>query len=62
MKKNSYGGAGRSGLSSTGKTRTASSGVSAARLHQKSGASNAFGGYTKVSNSDGTFRMRKTGK
>ena len=41
---------------------TVSSGVSAARLHQKSGASNTFGGYTKVSNSDGTFRMRKTGK
>lgn len=62
MKKNSNGGSRTSGSSSTGKTRTASSGVSAARLHQKSGASNAFGGYTKVSNSDGTFRMRRTGK
>ena len=62
MKKNSYGGSRKSGSSSTGKTRTASSGVSAARLHQRSGASNAFGGYTKVNNSDGTFRMRKTGK
>ena len=61
MKKNSYGGAGRSGSSSAGKTRTASPGVSAARLHQKSGASNAFGGYTKVNRTDGTFRMRKSG-
>ena len=62
MKKSSYGGSPRSGSYSTGKTGAASSGVSAARLHQKSGASNTFGGYTKVSNSDGTFRMRKTGK
>ena len=73
MKKSSYGGFRRSGSYSTGKTRAASSGdsaarlhqksgVSAARLHQKSGASNTFGGYTKVSNNDGTFRMRKTGK
>ena len=62
MKKNSHGGSPRSGSSSTGKPRTAASGVSAARLHQKSGASNTFGGYTKVNRSDGTFRMRKTGK
>lgn len=62
MKYYSYGGAGRSGSSSTGKFRTASSGVSAARLHQKSGASNAFGGYAKVNRSDGTFRMRKSWK
>ena len=62
MKKNSYGGSRKSGSYSTGKPRAASSGVSAARLHQKSGASNTFGGYTKVNRSDGTFRMRKTGK
>lgn len=36
--------------------------VSSARLHQRSGASNAFGGYVKVSNSDGTFRMRRTSR
>jgi len=35
-----------------------SRGVSAARLSQKTGSTNAFGGYVKVSNSDGTFRMR----
>lgn len=40
----------------------ASLGVSAARLHQKSGSSNAFGGYTKVHQPDGTFRMRRAGK
>jgi hypothetical protein len=62
MTKNSNGGSRKPGSISTGKPRTASSSVSAARLHQKSGASNAFGGYTKVGNSDGTFRMRKTGK
>jgi len=39
-----------------------SSGVSSARLHQKTGSSNAFGGYTKTRSNDGTFRMRKTGK
>lgn len=36
--------------------------VSAARLHQKSGSGNAFGGYTKVNHSNGTFSMRKSGK
>lgn len=35
--------------------------VSAARLHQRSGASHAFGGYTKVQH-NGTFRMRPTKK
>ena len=58
-----YGGSGRSRSSSAGgKTGSTSRGVSPARLHQKSGSSNAFGGYTKVSKSDGTFRMRKSGK
>ena len=36
--------------------------VSDARLHQKSGASNGFGGYAKISNPEGSFQMRKTGK
>jgi hypothetical protein len=48
---------GRSGSSSRG-TR----GVSAARLNQKSGASNSFGGYTKVNHGDGSFSMRRTVK
>ena len=36
--------------------------VSAARLDQRSGSNNSFGGYTKVNRGDGTFRMRPTGK
>lgn len=36
--------------------------VSSARLHQKSGSSNAFGGYTKVNKGGGNFTMKKTGK
>lgn len=36
--------------------------ISPARLHQSSGANNAFGGYMKVNHSNGTFSMRKTGK
>ncbi|MCK5929056.1 MAG: hypothetical protein KAG80_12750 [Nocardioides sp.] len=36
--------------------------VSAARLSQRSGSRHAFGGYTKVNQSNGTFRMRKTGR
>lgn len=36
--------------------------VSSARLHQKSGFSNAFGGYAKVNRRSGEFRMRPTGK
>ena len=50
-KSNHHGNAGKSGSGS----------VSSARLHQKSGTSNAFGGYTKVAKTDGTFRMRKSG-
>jgi hypothetical protein len=34
-------------------------GVSDARLHQKSGPSNSFGGYTKVNHGNGTFSMKK---
>lgn len=36
--------------------------VSPARLHQQSGNSHAFGGYAKVHNPSGTFRMRPYGK
>lgn len=61
-KNRSYGGSSKSGSSSAGKKGSSSGGVSPARLHQKSGTSNAFGGYKKVSNTDGTFRMRKSGK
>lgn len=51
--------------SSSGTSRGASSsrsGVSQARLSQRSGSSNAFGGFTKVKNTDGSFRMRPTQK
>lgn len=34
--------------------------VSPARLHQRTGASHSFGGYTKVNHGNGTFSMRKT--
>jgi hypothetical protein len=37
-----------------------SHGVGAARLHQRTGTSNSFGGYTKVRRIDGSFTMRKT--
>ena len=43
------------------KGSSSSKGVSAARLHQKSGTSNSLGGYTKVSKGNGSFTMRKTG-
>lgn len=48
--------------SSTGSSPRRSSGVSPARLSQKSGSSNAFGGYTKVKHANGTFSMRRTAK
>lgn len=35
-------------------------GVSEARLHQHSGAENAFGGYTKVAFENGTYAMFPT--
>jgi hypothetical protein len=54
MSKRSHGGTRKSG--------TSASKVSSARLHQKSGTRNAFGGYTKVKKGNGTFRMRPTGK
>ncbi len=52
-KNSSRGGGSRSSRSSTG--------VSAARLHQKSGPGNSFGGYTKVNKGNGNFTMKKTG-
>lgn len=53
----------KNGFSKRSSASGASSrGVSSARLHQKTGFQSAFGGYTKVSNSDGTFTMRKTGR
>lgn len=39
-----------------------SRGVSAARLSQKSGSRNSFGGYTKVNKGNGSFTMKRTGK
>ena len=47
---------------SSSSSRSSSKGVSQARLSQRSGSENSFGGYTKVSRDDGTFRMRKTGR
>lgn len=44
------------------KSGSSKSSVSAARLHQKTGSSNAFGGYSKVNKGNGTFRMNKSGK
>jgi hypothetical protein len=37
-----------------------SKGVSSARLHQKAGTSNSFGGYTKVNKGGGNFTMKPT--
>ncbi|WP_272653469.1 hypothetical protein [Microbacterium sp. EF45047] len=36
--------------------------VSKKRLKQKTGKSNAFGGYEKVKHKDGSFSMKKTKK
>lgn len=41
---------------------TGSKSVSSARLHQKSGSSSSFGGYTKVNHGNGSFSMKKMGK
>lgn len=68
-KSRSYGSSAKSGSSTTGRSASTSTGksgspagsVSPARLHQKSGSNNAFGGYTKVNNGDGSFRMRPSG-
>ena len=47
---------------SSSKTTASKPPVSKARLSQKSGAENSFGGYTKVKNTDGSYTMKKTGK
>ena len=46
----------------SGKSSYSPSKVSPARLEQKSGSANAFGGYEKVKHDNNTFSMRKTGK
>lgn len=46
----------------SGKSYGSSRGVSSARLNQKSGSRNSFGGYTKVKTGNGTFSMRRTRK
>ena len=46
---------------SSPKGSSISKGVSLARLHQHSGSSNSFGGYTKVNQGDGKFTMKRTG-
>lgn len=43
-----------------GSSNGAGKGVSSARLHQKSGSSNSFGGYTKVNHGGGNFSMKPT--
>jgi len=47
---------------SSSKSSRSSRGVSQARLSQKSGSRNSFGGYTKVNNGNGSFTMKKTGR
>ena len=57
------GGSSAGGRSYSGRSSaTASGAVGAARLHQKSGSGNSFGGYTKVNHNNGTFSMRRTEK
>ena len=48
--------------SNSGKSSYTPRTVSPARLAQKSGTANAFGGYAKVKHDSNTFSMRKTGK
>jgi hypothetical protein len=50
------------GTHSTGGRSYPNTGASPARQSQPSGPANAFGGYTKVANPDGSYRMRPTGK
>lgn len=45
---------------SMGRSSSSAKAVSSARLSQKSGASNSFGGYTKVNLGNGNFTMKKT--
>jgi len=49
-----------SGKSGGGRSARAGTTVSSARLSQKSGPSNSFGGYTKVNLGNGNFTMKKT--
>lgn len=58
----SSGAKGSRGKASVNNSAYTTRSVSAARLHQKSGSGNAFGGYMKVNHSNGTFSMRKSGK
>jgi hypothetical protein len=52
---------GKSNKSSSGKgTPGYGRGVSQQRLSQKTGSSNAFGGWSKVQKSNGDFRMRRS--
>ena len=46
----------------SGPSSRAAGGASPARLHQKAGSSNSFGGYTKVNYGNGTFSMKRAGK
>ena len=46
----------------TGKSSSSFRTVSPARLSQRSGASNSFGGVTKQNHGNGTFSMKKLGK
>ena len=46
----------------SGRSYGSTRGVSSARLSQKSGSRNSFGGYTKVKTGNGTFSMRKVRK
>jgi len=50
------------GSSDASKSAPRPGAVSAARLHQSTGTSNSFGGYTKVNHNNGSFSMRKTGR
>lgn len=56
------GGGSTSGRGYGGSNVRATGAVSAVRLHQKSGSSNSFGGFTKVNYGNGTFSMKRTGK
>ena len=49
----------KSGSSGKG-TPTHGRGVSQERLSQKTGSSNAYGGWSKVQKSNGDFRMRRS--
>lgn len=58
-KKNSASG-GRTSSASSSAKRSTPTGVSSARLHQKTGSSNAFGGFQKTRSASGNFYMKKS--